>query len=165
MKNSVGKTSLFGLLFLLLSLADLSAVPTFRPAAPSKYVTDYASVLKGNTAERLSEQLADFDHRTLQELIIVIYPSLPKPVSIQTYTQQLYDGWKIGVRGNQKGALLLISTQDRRGQIHVGRGLAPKLTEEVCRRIFLEKIAPKLDAGDYDGACDAAVKALIAAAS
>ena len=165
MKNPVGKAALFGLLFLLVSLTNLLAVPTFRPAAPSKYVTDYASVLKGGTAVRLSEQLADFEHRTSEELIIVIYPSLPKAVSIQTYTQQLYDGWKIGVRGNQRGALLVISTQDRRGQIHVGRGLASKLTEDVCRKIFLEKIAPKLDAGDYDGACDAAVKAMIAAAS
>ncbi len=148
-----------------ISLTNLQAADTPVPTALSKYVTDNASVLKANTADRLSGQLADFYHRTGDELVIVIDPSLPKGVSIGEYARQLYDGWQIGKRGNDAGALLLICTQEHQGRIHAGRGLATKLTEDVCKRIFTETIAPRLDSGDYNGACKAAVNALIAAIS
>ena len=163
MKKPPSKTTLFFLLVFSVLLSNLQAAATLQPPAPSKYVTDNASVLKANTADRLSGQLADFYQRTADELIIVIDPSLPKGVSIGEYAQQLYDGWKIGKRGNDTGALLLICTQERQGRIHAGRGLATKLTENVCRKIFTETIAPRLDAGDYDAACKAGVNALIAA--
>jgi uncharacterized protein len=165
MKNPPIKTACVFLLLSSVLLTNLQAAATLPPAAPSKYVTDNASVLKANTADRLSAQLADFYQRTANELIIVIDPNLPKGVSIGDYARQLYDGWKIGKRGKDTGALLLICTQERQGRIHAGQGLATKLTEDVCKRIFIEAIAPRLDAGDYDGACKAAVTALIAAVS
>jgi uncharacterized protein len=155
------------LLFILLSsvlLANLTAA-NVSPGAPSMYVTDYAGVLHAGTANRLSGQLADFDHRTGNELIIVIYPNLPKGALIGDYTQLLYEAWKIGKRGKDTGALLLIATQDRQGRIHAGKGLQAKLTEDVCKKIFIETIAPRLDSGDYNGACRAAADALIAAVS
>jgi uncharacterized protein len=155
------------LLFLVLSLVLLVRLPaaTLLPAAPSKYVTDYAGVLKASTTNRLSSQLADFDHRTADELIIVIYPNLPKGLSIGDYARQLYEAWKIGKRGKDTGALLLIVTQERQGRIQAGRGLETKLTEDICKKIFTETIAPRLDAGDYDGACKAAANTLIATMS
>jgi uncharacterized protein len=155
------------LLFILLSsvlLANLTAAGV-SPGAPSMYVTDYAGVLHAGTANRLSSQLADFDHRTGNELIIVIYPTLPKGALIGDYSQLLYEAWKIGKRGKDTGALLLIATQDRQGRIHAGKGLQAKLTEDVCKKIFIETIAPRLDSGDYDGACRAGADALIAAVS
>jgi len=146
-------------------LTDLPPAMPSLPAAPSKYVTDYAGVLRPGTADRLSSQLADFDHRTADELIIVIYPNIPKGVSIGDYARQLYEAWKIGKRGTDTGALLLIATQDHQGRIHAGRGLEAKLTEETCRKIFTDRVAPRLDSNDYDGACKAAANALIEAAS
>ncbi len=165
MNNPPIKTALLFLLFSLALLTNPQAAPILLPAAPSKYVTDNASVLKGGTAERLSVQLADFDHRTADELIIVIDPNLPKGISIGDYAGQLYNGWKIGKRGKDTGALLLISTHERQGWIYAGRGLSAKLTENVCRKIFTEMVAPHLDAGDYDGASKAAVNALMSALS
>ena len=164
MINLCTRTPLFFLLFYSVCLANLPAA-TPLPAAPSKYVTDYAGVLTASTALRLSSQLADFDHRTADELIIVIYPSLPKGVPIGNYTRQLYEAWKIGKRGKDTGVLLLIATQERQGRIHAGRGLETKLTEDACKKIFTETIGPRLDAGDYDGACKAAANALIATVS
>jgi len=77
----------------------------------------------------------------------------------------LYEAWKIGKRGKDTGALLLITTNERQGRIQAGRGLAAKLTEDVCKKIFTERVAPRLDANDYDGACKAAANALIEAVS
>jgi uncharacterized protein len=171
MKNPPIQTALFSLLFSLVLITNLQAAPALppaapskSPAAPSKYVTDNASVLHASTADRLSGQLADFYRKTADEIIIVINPNLPTGVSIGEYARQLYDGWKIG-QGKDTGALLLICTQERQGRIQAGRGLATKLSEDVCKKIFTETIAPRLDAGDYDGACRAAVNALISALS
>jgi uncharacterized protein len=117
MKNPPIKTALFFLLLSSILLTNLQAADTLLPVAPSKYVTDTASVLKANTADRLSGQLADFYHRTADELIIVIDSKLPKGVSIGEYARQLYNGWKIGQRGKDTGALLLICTQEHQGRI------------------------------------------------
>jgi uncharacterized protein len=155
------------LLFLLpaVLLTNLPAATPSPPAAPPKYVTDYAGVLRTGTADRLSSQLADFDHRTANELIIAIYPNIPKRVLIGDYARQLFAAWKIGKRGKDTGVLLLIATQEHLGRIQAGRGLEAKLTEDVCKKIFTDRVAPRLDANDYDGACQAAVNALIEAAS
>ena len=155
------------LLFLLPSvlLIDLPAATPSPPAVPSKYVTDYAGVLRTGAADRLSSQLADFDHRTADELIIVIYPNVPKGVSIGDYARQLFEAWKIGKRGKDTGALLLIVAREHLGRIQARRRLQSKLAEDVCKRIFTDRVAPRLDANDYDGACKAAANALIEAAS
>jgi uncharacterized protein len=165
MMNPSARTPLLIILLSSVLLTNLTAAITLSPGAPSMYVTDYAGVLHAGTANRLSSQLADFDHRTGNELIIVIYPSLPKGILIGDYARQLYEAWKIGKRGKDTGALLLIATQDRQGRIHAGTGLQTKLNEDVCKKIFIEAIAPRLDAGDYDGASKAAAGALIAAVS
>jgi uncharacterized protein len=164
MMNLLARTPL---LFILLSSILLASLPaaTVSTGAPSMYVTDYAGVLHAGTANRLSSQLADFDHRSGNEIIIVIYPNLPKGALIGDYARQLYEAWKIGKRGKDTGALLLIATQDRQGRIHAGKGLEAKLTEDVCKKVFIQTIAPRLDSGDYDGACRAATDALIAAVS
>ena len=94
MKNPPIKTALFFLLLSTVLVTYLQAADT-PPVGPSKYVTDNASVLKANTADRLSGQLADFYHRTADELIIVIDSKLPKGVSIGEYARQLYGGWKL----------------------------------------------------------------------
>ena len=131
MNNPPLKTVLLFLLFSLVLLTNPQAATILLPAAPSKYVTDNASVLKGDTAERLSDQLADFDHRTADELIIMINPNLPKGVSIGDYAGQLYNAWKIGKRGRDTGALLLISTHERQGWIYAGRGLSRILDDQL----------------------------------
>lgn len=164
MKNPPTYTFAFFLLLYAFSAIDLPAA-TVLPPAPNKYVMDNASVLKAGTADRLSGQLADFDHRTGNQLIIVIESSLPNGVSIGERARQLCDGWHIGKPGKETGAVLLITTHEHQGRIHVARGLTNKLPEDVCKKIFTETIAPRLDAGDYDGACKAAVNALIAAMS
>ena len=160
--NTVSTSLLFAL-FLSFSLTEMKA-ETRLPAAPSKYVTDYARVLSVGTAQRLSAQLEDFDHRTGNELIIVIYPNLPSGTPIGNYAQALFQAWNVGKHSKNTGVLLLIVTAEHQGRIQAGPGLKAKFPEETCRKIFTEKIAPHLESGDYDGACKAAANALMAEA-
>jgi uncharacterized protein len=155
--------AVFGLILLICVFYSSSAITP--PPPPQKYVNDFASVLKANTVDSLSRQLADFDHQTSDELIVVIYPNLPKGISIGEYARDLYDSWKIGKRGKDTGALLLIAIQEHQVRVHAGKGLQNRLSETTCQKIFTDTIAPRLDANDFDGACKAGVKALVAAAS
>jgi uncharacterized protein len=163
MKTLPHSTLLLFALFLSFSPTRLKA-ETPLPPAPSKYVTDYARVLSGGVAQRLSGELEDFDHRAGSEILMVIFPNLPSGVSIGDYAQRLYQTWNVGRHSKQTGVLLLIVTRERQGRIEPGPGLKAKLPEETCRSIFLGKIAPRLESGDYDGACKAAANALMAAA-
>jgi uncharacterized protein len=151
--------------FILLTFVFDNSLAITLPPPPQKYVNDFASVLKPKTVDRLSGQLADFDHQTSNELIVVIYPSLPKGISIGEYARELYDSWKIGKRGKDTGALLLIDIQEHQVRIHAGRGLQNKLSEATCQKIFTDTIGPRLNANDFDGGCKAGVSALIAAVS
>jgi len=70
MTNFITKALLF--LFATVPLTNLPAATPSLPAAPSKYVTDYAGVLGAGTADRLSSQLATLKadaRRTLRSFL------------------------------------------------------------------------------------------------
>jgi uncharacterized protein len=58
--------------------------------------------------------------------------------------------WKIGQRGKDNGALLLVSKNDRKIRIEVGYGLEGKLTDLVSGRIIRNVIVPQFKMGNYN---------------
>jgi uncharacterized protein len=96
---------------------------------------------------------------------VVIYPKLPTGVSIGTYEVQLIHAWKLGQRGKDNGAVLLVDDQDHQLRIEAGPGLKDKLSESTCRKIFSDVIMPRFKVNDFDGGLKAGVSALIVATS
>jgi uncharacterized protein len=131
------------------------------PPRPSGYFNDLDSLVKKSTAERLNRELADFDHRTSNQLIVVIYPKLPSGVSIGQYGVQLVHAWKLDPRG----AILLVDDQNHLLRIEAGHDLKEKLSEGKCKKIFSEVMMPRFKVDDFDGGMQAGVDAVIAAAS
>jgi uncharacterized membrane protein YgcG len=145
--------------------SGVSAVkPSGAQAAPLNYVNDYASVLRARTVQSLATRLADFDRQTADHVVIMIYPSLPAKVPVGNYAQQLYTSLKLG-GPRDTGVLILIAVKDQTVRIQPGKGLAAKLPETTCRKIFTDVIEPRLDSNDFDGGCRAGVDALIQAIS
>jgi uncharacterized protein len=58
---------------------------------------------------------------------------------------------------------LFILTQDRKARIEVGYGLEGQLTDLTAGRIINDQLAPRLRAGDGDGAVTAAVDGILGA--
>ena len=65
-----------------------------------------------------------------------------QPEAIASYSIRVADAWKIGRKGKDNGAILLVAKNDRKNRIEVGYGLEGVLTDVTCRRILAETVAP-----------------------
>ena len=87
-------------------------------------------------------------------------PSLEGEV-LEQFSIKVAEEWKIGQKNKDNGAILLISKNDRKIRIEVGRGLEGKLTDLLSGRIIQYEIVPKFREGNFDGGIEAGVNAII----
>lgn len=118
------------------------------PLKPSSYVLDIAGMLDVNTKAALEQNLNAFEKEEGNELVVVTIPSLEGD-TVENVAQEIFEEWGIGKKGQNNGALLLVSRDDRRMRIHVGYGLEPTLTDITAYRIEQEQIVPAFKNGDY----------------
>src|SRR5262249_24052844 len=71
------------------------------------------------------------------------------------------EAWKIGKKGFDNGAILLIARDDRKLRIEVGYGLEGVMPDAIASRIIREVITPRFRSGDYAGGIEAGVDAIL----
>jgi uncharacterized protein len=133
------------------------------PAKPAHYFNDYASLVDLQTTQQLEQKLQDFERQTSNQILVVIYPSLPEDASIEDFTQDAFRAWKPGQAGRNNGAILFVFVKDRKMRIQTGYGLEGALPDAICKRIISDQMVPRFQAGDFGGGLTAAVDAMIAA--
>jgi uncharacterized protein len=133
------------------------------PAKPTRYFNDYASLIDPGTAQQLNRRLEDFERQTSNQILVVIYKSLPADAAIEDFTQDAFRAWKVGQQGRNNGAVLFVFVNDRKMRIQTGYGLEGALPDAICKRIISDEMAPRFKAGDFSGGVTAAVNAMIAA--
>jgi len=74
------------------------------------------------------------------------------------------DAWKVGQKGLDNGAILIVSQGDRKLRIEVGYGLEGVLTDILSGQIIANVIGPRFKQGDFDGGFAAGVDAIAGAA-
>jgi uncharacterized protein len=131
---------------------------------PSRYFNDYAGLIKPATAATLNAELESFERSTSNQLVVAIFPELPDTMTVEDYGVQLYRAARIGQKGKDNGALLLVFVKNRKIRIATGRGLEGALPDAICKRIVAEQIAPRFQTGDFDGGLTQGVHAMMAAA-
>jgi uncharacterized protein len=141
----------------------LHAMAADVPPKPQRYFNDFASLVDPQTAQRLNRQLEEFERQTSNQLLVVIYPSLPPNAAIEDFTQDAFRAWKPGQQGRNNGAILFVFVKDRKMRIQTGYGLEGALPDAICKRIISDEMAPRFQAGDFAGGLTAAVNAMIAA--
>jgi uncharacterized protein len=130
---------------------------------PTRYFNDYASLIDSRTAQQLDQRLEDFERQTSNQILVVIYKSLPPDASVEDFTQDAFRAWKVGQAGRNNGAVLFVFVKDRKMRIQTGYGLEGALPDAICKRIISDEMAPRFQAGDFAGGMTAAVNAMIAA--
>jgi uncharacterized protein len=133
------------------------------PPKPTRYFNDFAGLVSGSTAQRLNQKLADFERETSNQILVVIYPSLPADTTVEDYAQDLFRAWKPGQKGRDNGAIFFIFVKDRKLRIQTGYGLEGALPDVICKRIIADQVGPRFKKGDFDGGVSAAADAMIAA--
>jgi uncharacterized protein len=149
----------------IVAIGAVAAAAQLRiPPSPSQWVTDTAAFLSPSTAGALNAELRSFDERTGHQVLVYIgrttggYP-------IEEYAVKAFEAWKPGRKGLDDGLVLFVMAEDRRIRIEVGYGLEDRVPDATAGVVINDIMAPRIQAGDNDGALREAVKALTEAIS
>src|SRR5215467_11589805 len=148
---------LIGLLLVLGQAKPSSAlqVPPLRGR-----VNDLARLLSQEQSIRLEEQLTRFEQQTGHQIAVLTIPSLEGD-ALEDFSIRVAEAWKIGQKGFDNGAILLIVRDDRKLRIEVGYGLEGVLPDAIASRIIREVILPRFRENNYAGGIENGVNAIM----
>jgi uncharacterized protein len=146
-------------LALLFGFALAGAQVTVPPLAAR--VTDLTGTLSGGAVAHIEAKLAELEAKKGSQLAVLIVPTT-QPEEIEQYGIRVADAWKLGRKGIDDGAILLVAKNDRRVRIEVGQGLEGALPDAIVNRIITETITPHFKQADYDGGVEAGIEQMIA---
>jgi uncharacterized protein len=134
---------------------DLQPVPKLTAR-----VTDLTGTLTAEQQTALEQKLAAFEAAKGAQLAVLIVPSTA-PEDIEQYSIRVVDEWKLGRKGTDDGALLLIASKDHHARIEVGRGLEGVLTDAKSRRILDETLFPAFRQGNFYGGIEGSLEQMM----
>jgi uncharacterized protein len=148
------------MLALATTAASAQEVPT--PPAPERWVTDRAGLLSAGARTRVDAKLEAYERQSGHQVVVWIGDTIGS-TPLDDFAVRTFKAWQLGRKGKDDGLLLLVLAKDRKMAIEVGYGLEPQVPDAVASRIINDVMAPKLRAGDADGAIDAGVSAILQA--
>jgi uncharacterized protein len=117
--------------------------------------------VSAGAAADLDRKLADYARGTGHQVLIYV-DRTTGGVPIEDWAVEAFERWKVGRKGIDDGLVLFVMTDDHALRIEVGYGLEPTMTDARASRIIRDVIAPRIRAGDHDGAMRAGVDAILA---
>ena len=154
-------TLLRAALWLALLLASAAAFAQDVPVpALHTRVTDLTGTLAAGQVAQLEQTLAAFETRKGSQIAVLIVPTT-RPEAIEQYSIRVVEAWKLGRKGVDDGALLLVAKDDRDVRIEAGYGLEGALSDLVSNRIVEDIIVPRFKQGEFFGGIQAGVDAMI----
>lgn len=150
-----------GVIAVLLLLPALCAAAPEFPALTGR-VVDKAGMLSADVEQALTQQLAEHEQATTNQIVVVTLPDL-QGYTIEDFGYQLGRHWGIGRKESDNGALLLVAAAERKVRIEVGYGLEGALTDALASSIINGVILPQFRHGDFEGGIAQGVSAILAA--
>ena len=139
------------LAFLLpLLLALPSQAEKVKALQPQGYVNDFAGVLNAPTQAQITSLCIEVDQKTQAQIAVVTVKTLGG-LEAADFANQLFKKWGVGHKGNNRGVLILLATDDHKYWTEVGYGLEPILPDGKVGG-FGREMVPSLRAGDYNAA-------------
>jgi uncharacterized protein len=117
-------------------------------------------MLTQGTVRQLDLLLQDFEQRESTQIVVLTVPSL-EGEGLEEFSLRVADQWKIGHKGLDNGAILIVSLADRKMRIEVGYGLEGRLTDLQAGRIIRGIITPEFKAGRFDQGVVNGVQAMV----
>ncbi|WP_395683517.1 TPM domain-containing protein [Dokdonella sp.] len=133
---------------------DVKAVP-----ALTARVTDLTGTLEASQRQGLEDELAALEKAKGAQIGVLMVPSTA-PEDIAQYAIRVFDAWKLGRKGIDDGALVIVAKDDHRVRIEVARGLEGAIPDAAAARVIREYMAPRFRANDYYGGLHDALGAL-----
>ena len=136
------------------ALAEV-AVPVLKAR-----VTDLTNTLTAAQAASIEQQLLALEQRKGSQLAVLIVPTT-EPEAIEQYSLRVAEAWKLGRKGVDDGALLIIAKNDRTLRIEVGYGLEGVIPDAIAKRVIAETMVPYFKQNDFSGGIQAGITQLI----
>jgi len=111
-------------------------------------VTDLTSTLDAQQTQTMEARLAEFEKNKGAQIAVLIVPTT-QPESIEQFGIRVVEAWKLGRKGVDDGALLIVAKDDHSLRIEVGYGLEGALNDATANRIIDEIIVPRFKRGDF----------------
>jgi uncharacterized protein len=141
-------------LLLVCAWAQVPVPPLTSP------VTDLTGTLSTEQQRALEARLLAFEREKGAQIAVLIVPTA-KPESIEQYSLRIAEAWKLGRKGVDDGALLLVAKEDRELRIEVGYGLEGIMPDAIANRIVDDIIVPHLRSGNFYRGIDAGISQMI----
>ena len=138
-----------------------AAVPA-TPAPPTRWVEDHAAMLSPAARDALDARLAGYQRATGHQVVVWIGRTTGG-APLADWAVRTFAAWQLGRKGVDDGVAIFVLADDRAIDIEVGYGLEDRIPDAIASRIIREVMAPRLQAGDRDGAVTAGADAVIAA--
>ncbi len=90
--------------------------------------------------------------------MLIVPTTLPEDIA--QFGIRVGDAWKLGRKGVDDGAILIVAKNDHRVRVEVGRGLEGAIPDAAVARIIREYLTPKFRSGDFYGGIKDATDAL-----
>lgn len=124
-------------------------------------VTDLTNTLSAEQRQALETRLAEFEARKGAQIAVLLVPTT-QPEPIEQYARRVLDEWKLGRKGIDDGALLLVAMKDRKLRIETQYGLEGPLPDAIAKRIIDEIVVPRFKQQDFYGGISAGIERMIA---
>lgn len=156
-----------GLVVALLAISPAHAAEVSFPPriAQREFVLDEAQLLTQQDKAAIVRRCDETLTATGVPIVVVTIPSLAnyhaRGWSIERYALELYNTWQIGSMVDNAGVLLLVSKDDRKLRIELGKGYNAQL-DAKAQQIMTGVIVPAFRRQDFAGGLTQGVDALAA---
>lgn len=115
---------------------------------PQRYVEDKARIIDDVTERKLNGYLQELEQKTGAQMIVLTI-NTTGDIPIEMYAIELAEKWKLGQKGKDNGALVVIAKDDRAYRIEVGYGLEGILPDSFCGTVGRTYFVPHFRQGRY----------------
>lgn len=145
------------MLFVANSSFAVAAEGNALPQIKSR-VNDHAGVLSRDQMNRLYQLSAQHQFVTKKHVVVVTASSAGSE-SVDAYAKRIWNAWQPKDRSNS--VMLLLIKEPKGATIVAGDALSKVLSEATVKRVIDEKVFTMLTKGEYDGAAEEGLSAIV----
>jgi uncharacterized protein len=145
----------------LLFWASFANAQQLAPIPPlTSPVIDQTGTLTPDEIAGLDARIRSYAATKGAQLQVLIVPTT-KPEEIEQYAIRVVETYKLGRKGVDDAALLIVAKQDRKLRIEVQYGLEGAIPDAVARQIIDQYISPQFRAGNFYAGIHDGLEAII----
>jgi uncharacterized protein len=129
-------------------------------ADPGTFVVDQAGVIDAPTRQRLESWLKELEQKTTAQVKVLTVKSLGDE-DVVSFSQRHFVAWKLGQKGKDNGALIVLSLKPHRIRIHTGYGLEGALPDSWCGTLSRDAAANFFKEGRYSAGLEKLTTAVV----